>query len=221
MRRHYNVKSEDYIDWLKSFGCVFYAPLDESNGLVELINNVNPTVQSEGQVTWDSTYNMYRFKETSASSYPNGRALTYSIPDMGFSDGGPISLLVEAKTVSSSGTYNAFFAMPDFYNIRTGQTNCAYICSARYSGVTASNLNKYAHTVPLMDGVNSVILKWYCNGTLYTSSNWTSKVVVGSNTVSICQSNNVTGSFEMYAKKAMIFNRVLTLDEIKQIQDIQ
>lgn len=215
-RAHYKVST--YIEWLKSLGCVFYAPLDEEHGLTELISNTQPTIQSGTQVYWDSTYGMYRFKVSSTSTSVNVRALTYSIPNMGFEDGGPISLLVQAKKNTSSNTYNSFLGVPDFYNINTSQKNCAYICEARYSGIDASNLNKYAHTVPLMNGVNPVGLKWYFNGTLYTTSNWTGKVVIGSNTVAVCQSNRRTGDFDIYAKEAMIFNTVLDLQTIREIQ---
>ena len=220
MSRREHITEQSYIDCLKSMGCVFYAPLDYDNGLTELIHNEQPTIQSGATVSWSTSENMYKFKIVSSSTSPNERAVTYSIPDMGFENGGPITLLCTVKVVSVASNYNSFFGMPDAYNIIFSQQNCAYICKARYSGVNFNNKNKYAHTVPLMDGVHSVGLKWYCNGTLYTTSNWTGKVVIGSNTVSICQSNNSTGNNEIYVQDAMIFNRELSLAEIKEIQQI-
>ena len=62
MRREHNKAEQSYIGWLKSLGCVFYAPLDQEHGMTDLISGVTGTVppaNTNCSITWDNTLQMY------------------------------------------------------------------------------------------------------------------------------------------------------------------
>lgn len=67
MRRHHKSKNGGGVDpqWmskLQEMGCVFYAPMDQTNGFKDLIsNNVGsvPSGNNNCTVTWDSSINAY------------------------------------------------------------------------------------------------------------------------------------------------------------------
>ena len=61
-REHTTPQGGGYLDWLKSLGCVFYAPLDQENGLKDLISGITgcfPSGNTNSTVTWDPALQMY------------------------------------------------------------------------------------------------------------------------------------------------------------------
>lgn len=59
-RRHY--KERTYIEWLKSLGCVFYAPMNQEHGLRDIVSGVTgvvPSANTHCSVSWDSALQMY------------------------------------------------------------------------------------------------------------------------------------------------------------------
>lgn len=62
MRRHCQ-QSGDYIEWLKSLGCVLYLPLSQSGDTQDRISGNSLVYTGTGnQPTWDSNKNMYLFQ---------------------------------------------------------------------------------------------------------------------------------------------------------------
>ncbi len=56
MRREYH-KSESYIDWLKSLGCVVYLPFSEDLDLKDRISGLDLQTTQNGSISWNSTEN--------------------------------------------------------------------------------------------------------------------------------------------------------------------
>lgn len=68
MKRQQLTNTDEYIDWLKSKNCVFYAPMDESHGLSELIQGWIPNVNPNMSVTWDNSLNAYKLTGNSTAN---------------------------------------------------------------------------------------------------------------------------------------------------------
>lgn len=66
MKREHK-SEQSYIDWLKSLGCVFYAPLNGVNDTMDVINNVQLTTTGYGAYSYDAAKDMYLI--TTPSNY--------------------------------------------------------------------------------------------------------------------------------------------------------
>ena len=67
MRRQQFKSEQSYIDWLKSKGCRFYAPMDEEHGTDELIQGWRFSVREGCSCVWDSTLQAYKVTGNSSS----------------------------------------------------------------------------------------------------------------------------------------------------------
>lgn len=66
MSKRHHCPSQSYVDWLKSLGCVFYAPLIEGDTR-DYISGQDITIIRS--VTWNLSENAYYFQFTSTSQY--------------------------------------------------------------------------------------------------------------------------------------------------------
>ena len=62
MSRREHITSQSYIDWLKSLGCVFYAPLTEFETR-DLISGSQMQQGNNGTVTWDANEQAWFFQD--------------------------------------------------------------------------------------------------------------------------------------------------------------
>ncbi|MBQ3734358.1 MAG: hypothetical protein II859_10395 [Bacteroidales bacterium] len=68
MRRQQFKSEQSYIDWLKSKGCRFYAPMDEEHGTDELIQGWTFSVNNGCSCVWDSNKRAHLITGSSSSS---------------------------------------------------------------------------------------------------------------------------------------------------------
>lgn len=68
MRRQQFKSEQSYIDWLKSRGCRFYAPMDEEHGTDELIQGWTFNVRDGYSCVWDSNTQAYLITGSSSAS---------------------------------------------------------------------------------------------------------------------------------------------------------
>ena len=68
MRRQQFKSEQSYIDWLKSRGCRFYAPMDEEHGTDELIQGWTFSVKNGCSCVWDSNTQAYLITGSSSAS---------------------------------------------------------------------------------------------------------------------------------------------------------
>lgn len=57
-------KQQDWFEYVKSLGCIFYAPLTQELGFIDLVSETygyTPTPSSNLTISWNPTYNMYEF----------------------------------------------------------------------------------------------------------------------------------------------------------------
>lgn len=218
-KRHHN--ESDYIEWLKSMGCIFYAPLSE-NDTTDKISGVNGSVQYSNSVTWDTDKNMYLFSKNNSYS-PSQGIMVYSGLNLDFPNLNnveftllyDINVKVGGYHPSASPNISPKWIAPIVLGERKviiNMENSNPSLNSNYKmGVIFPNHNSGKH-----------ISKWYVNGSQTSSFTYTS-AMVGDYTIrdrvyiNYCNSNAYTGC-QFYLKDMMIFNKELTINEIRKIQ---
>ena len=221
IREH--ITSQSYIDWLKSLGCVFYCAFDGITGTQDLINDKPLILNGYGSITYDSGKDMYNI------TTPSGQG-----QDIGYWDNGigkstfpndEYSALYIAQRITTSSSKAMHGVTPYSNNFRTCQA-----LDMLYSGTGScaswpSTVTKVAASFCTSQGWR----RYYQDGSLYADttifaqfqpSNW---VTLGNH---LClartpvDSNSSHRSVSLYIGETYIFNTALTLDQIKQIQQI-
>ena len=213
MKREHKT-TESYVNWLKSLGCVFYAPLTEGDTR-DYISGQDMTIIQN--VTWNSSNNSYYFQFTNTSQIGsiaewNGLNMPLDISNTSY------GYLCEIK-------------ITNWYNQQCGA--CPLILYGRPSAsntkYTVPQLNvwykvgyMYPPTIPNVTKYD----KWYRDGTMTYQVNRgsTTMTVPQSATTGIWTNNVPSSSFrpytyaKFYMRNAMVFDRELTLSKIRKIQ---
>lgn len=205
-----------YVEWLKSLGCVFYAPLTAAETR-DLISGQDISVLQS--VQWNNTENAWYFQFNNTSQIGsiaewNGLNMPLTINNLAYG-------------------YMCEIKITNWYRQQDGV--CPMVLYGRPSAsntqYTVPNLNvwyKIAYMYPpTVQGVTKYD-KWYRDGAE------TYRVNRGSTTATVPQSattgvwvNNVPNSQsgwrpytygKFYMRNAMLFNRELSLQEIRMIQ---
>ncbi|MBR3572815.1 MAG: hypothetical protein IKN99_06135 [Bacteroidales bacterium] len=209
MRREFLRKSEDsYLEYIKSLGCVLYIPLSVDGDLQDRISGNSLVYTGIGyEAVWDSIVGMYRFMgynqytktytlDTgwSAATFPNNE-FTGMTTFMKGTGGGNGALLDVGNYIPMGGAVMQHGTSVT-YNWTSGEYKCAYALSSsgRWlydNGALYSTYGAYTPYLPTgWGGYN-----WYVGS--YNSS------------------NNAT---TVYYKDILMFNRVLTLQEVRKVQ---
>lgn len=218
--RHHN--EQDYIDWLKSMGCVFYAPLQENGDLQDKISGVNGSVQYSNSVTWDADKDMYLFNKNNSYS-PTQGIMVYSGLNLDFPNLNNIEFTYLYDINVKVGGYNQWgnpnISPKWIAPIVLGERKV--ILNMENSNPSLNDNYKMGVVFPKHNS-GAHISKWYVNG-LHAFSNTYTSAQVGDFTVrdrvyiNYCNSSAYTVC-QFYMKDIMIFNRALTLDVIRKIQ---
>lgn len=218
MKREHK-SEQSYIDWLKSLGCVFYAPLDQDNGLIDLISVTTAQI-GQGSATYNYTEGCYFIEKNSTL---NSNAIHWYDINLDFPRTGYVqfSYLMELKPTyaqyQSSSNLGACFCFPCL----KGRTMLANDDSC----LTLNTWTKTASTF-IQDGSNYSYR--YKDGTAiwsnrYGAAQWSSVASSALTGVELQQCPTWGGLYENtkgYYKNIMIFNRQLTQQEINEIQEI-
>lgn len=213
MRREYTKEEQSYIDWLKSLGCKFYAPLTE-NDLTDNVNGVSPTYGT-GSHTWDASAGAWEIKTTARSQ----NCLMYNIPNIG-------NMEPSYKFTGCGEVYlKSYNGTCDFLSLGTGFSDrsnaVSLIETHRYNGLGTSSWHKAAVTV------SGTTVLFYLDGSLNktsTTSTYMSLNVSRWTNYSTCADNVVIGkvfnsyTFDAYVRNIMMFNDALDLATIRKIQ---
>ena len=218
MKREH-IKLESYIDWLKSMGCVFYVPLDYDNGLNELISGTTGTIVTGSSMTWDANENAYLVKkEGSGYCGLEWRGLNMNLYSSS-NDYLSFTYLMEHKTTKGRGNNCSQTMYPCFYNrgyaINVSQSSNYKSLNTWYKRASSTHCDGSYGSKFYRDGnldftVARAVTRWSVLTTPYLGSEWQN---MGAYTTDY--NNNW-----VYLKNLMIFNRNLSQDEIKQIQQI-
>jgi len=219
-REHIKEKTEQsYIDWLKSLGCVFYAPLNQENAYKDLITGIDGTVVNASGVSvgWDSTKQAYKFHAPDgycAMIWANINGLTdqQTSPPPKFS-------LVYTEMIQSARYWDEGFALGGVpstggYYYREDGISCSAYYGLRpsyYSGTNViTNVWRNAALVMHDNGHSDV----YINGTyIGAGQDWYNTSSMGLKNITMLCANSY-----WYTKNAMLFNTDLDLTTIRKIQ---
>lgn len=221
MSRRHNI-DRDYIDWLKSIGCVFYAAFDAENGATDLINNVPFVASGSGSIQYDAAKDMYRLTSPSMQGsdiggWDNGISNATTFSDNNFSFCYTIQ-----KITNVSG--KAMFGVAPY-------SNAFRTCQALYPSYNSTgNSPSWPTGVANVAYVHNYTEGWrelYQQGAVYTRvstfaafvpENW---VLLGSGIrlgrTPVDPNTSYIGS-SLYIKNAYVFNRVLDLGTLRKIQ---
>lgn len=213
MPKREHTTQQSYIDWLKSMGCVFYAPLiqDDTRDYI----SGQPLEQSNGSFSWDSNIGAYKFIATSS----------YNVYIAAWNN---LNLDIDINNFGGSWMYEVRLANNrQAVPIVFGGRNFAQSVAPNQVG---NNIwAKWATTIPDADGVTHRRQWWYVNGqkaiipagydrgvnpTVFTPD---AKIRIEVNNVG---TDSAYINTQFYMRNVYIFNRGLSQDEIKQIQQI-
>lgn len=221
MRREHIVKSEDYIKWLKSLGCVFYCAFDGVTGTNDLINNVPLTLSGNGSIYYEPSLDMYSITTSSSQGQ-----------DIGYWDNGigkdtfpndDFSVLYTAQKITTTRGKSMHGVTPYSDNFRTCQALAMLYNSTGIVTEWPSTVTKVASSFSTTNGwrryyQNGVLSGEYAVFTQYQPSNW----VTSGNHLCLARtpvdSNSAHRSVSLYIGKTYIFNTALDLQTIRKIQ---
>lgn len=220
MSRREHKPGQTYIDWLKSLGCVFYVPFDYNNGLKELISGTTGTIITGSSMIWDGNENAYLIKKEGsgycAIEWHGLNMHLYSAPNEILS----FTYLMEHKTTKGYGNNCAQTLYPCFYNrgytLNVSSSSHYKLLNTWYKRSASTHCDGSFGTKLYCDGmldvsVSRAVTRWSALTTPQLGVEWQN---MGPWTTDY--NNHWT-----YLKNFMIFNRNLSQNEIKLIQQIQ
>lgn len=213
MRRSYGI-NEDYINYLKSLGCIYYLPLLE-NDLKDYIGGNSVLLHGYGSMVFDSNVGMYLITMPSTNQQTVFSLLT-SATSSTFANN-EYTTCIFVKRYTNSGWSNNFF----MGNIGKYHACCCVgLGSSNITG-SMSQWRNPEHYTAFSCRVGE--RKFYENGSLVEhdtasastlASTWSSYNV-------LCSTNyNQAYNSKYYVRDMMMFNRILTPEEIKKVQRI-
>ena len=217
MSRREHITSQSYIDWLKSLGCVFYAPLTEFETR-DLISGSQMQQGNNGAVTWDANEQAWFFQDLYANVYDvvaswQNLSLPFDITNIGF------TLLYELN-IYRDGIDSSYFGavIPLILGGRTIALNARYVTSQLHTWY------KVAQVFPKYEGVSRYSYS-YSNGNVVQSVNRGSTRYTGNSLTNTRVDSNYRNSqtyrnAKYYMRNAMVFDAALTQAQIREIQQI-
>lgn len=156
---------------------------------------------------------MYRLNASGGSSSYRG-ALKYSNVGMGMGNDHECTIIIDVEEISISGNrYSAMIATPIIQN----NVAITYCCNARYFSSINRNLHRYAAVYGgLQPGEQNTFERCYYDGNLTYDAVWQG-LPIANDSVSLCQLHRNNTQYSIYAKNAMVFNRVLSPSEIQMV----
>ena len=217
MSRSEHITSQSYIDWLKSMGCVFYAPLTKFDTR-DLISGSQMQQGNNGIVTWDTNEQAWFFQDLYANVYDvvaswQNLSLPFDISNIGFSLCYEINIVQDGQGGGIMGKI-----LPIVLGGRTVALNVQYVTSQLHVWY------KVAHVFPKYEGMSrysyiysygNVVQSFNRGTTRYTGNSLTNTRVDSNYRNSTNYSN-----CKYYMRNAMIFNAALTQAQIREIQQI-
>lgn len=207
----------DWIDWLRSIGCVFY--MDSSDGDPrDQINNVPLTLSGNGVFVNDGTKHAFYCKTPSSANQHIG-IWNNGMSQNTFANDNWTSINVMEAITKMNGKY-----LPSFGVNTSNRDYASQFCTFYNMSNKVANFPNGKFTTATVYNYDVFMRYFYQNGSLYRSnryntnhqpSNW----VLNSN--GTCLGNvcdvGYDADIEWYAYRTAIFNTVLDLDTINAI----
>lgn len=210
-REHY--ESQSYIDWLKSMGCVFYAPLLQGDTRDYISGK--PLEQSNGTFGWDSNIGAYKF--TATSSYNVYIAAWNNLDlniDINNYEG---SWMYEVRLANNRQAVPVVFGGRNFaQSVTPGQVgNNVWAKWATSLAISGGGAHRWQYWY--INGQRAVIPAGYDRGANPLVFPSVAKERIEVNNVG---TDSAYTNTQFYMRNVYFFNRGLSQDEIKLIQQI-
>lgn len=135
----------DYVEWLKSLGCLVYLPLSSQGDLTDRISGLSLQLTGDGSLTWDSNKGMYLL--TYPSTEGHTAHLSNGLNGNSFTTGGLTTLCVAEKgNYLSSTNYNSAFSVHGEQETQNGLACIQYLGSGSAPNIP-SGTHRYAKTM--------------------------------------------------------------------------
>lgn len=223
MKREHKLE-QSYIDWLKSLGCVFYAPLNGVNGTMDVINNVQLTTTGYGAYSYDAAKDMYLI--TTPSNYnqhigkwANGIDSSSTFPDDTYTFLSKAQRKDTGQHISCGISLESnFWRAVQPWSPQRDSTGGMWAWSSGdmfYNAFVFDNINGYRDNY-----LNGVLTLHQSIFNDYKPSRW--------NPLSsgICFGRTANGTLQLqlnsqlYIGEILLFNKALTQQEIKEVQGL-
>lgn len=218
-RRRYMGKS-GYIEWLKSLGCICWLPLSSDGDMLDRISGESLELTGNGSMVWDGAKGMYHFTTPASKSQyvaflDNGMNAS-SFPDDEF------TTIVTLEKITDSNVRYFNGAMTPISNVDA--TQVSMMPAHNGTGRTSSWPTGVQKLAKVQSSDRAYVI--YYNGSLNVSGNSSSGYMpsewsVISNGLCVCTARNsgaITTNVQVYIKNIYIFNKALTLEDIRKIQ---
>ena len=216
MKRQHNITGLE--------GLIIHLPLAYDGDLTDKITGNSIQMSGNGSMVWDNTYSAYKITTPSTSDLNVG-FLSVDLTPTVFPDDCFTSLVTFRRISTPTGSAQ------NYINLNTTTTDAlpAPLCNYDANPVMNTYPYEFVKLAMVFDPLVTNLRYFYQGGVLYTSvsihlpflpSNWgmnplTSGLNFGNSRTAIGYYNK-----QYCIKDLYLFNRALSLDEIKEIQDI-
>lgn len=216
MKRQHNITGLE--------GPIIHLPLEYDGDLTDRVTGNSIQMSGNGSMVWDNTYSAYKITTPSTSNLNVG-FLSADLTPTVFPDDCYTSLVTFRRISTSTNSYQTYINL----NTTTTDAQTAPLCT--YDGTTLMNTYPYEFVklATVFDPLVTNLRYYYQDGVVYNSysihlpflpSNWG----INPATSGVNLGNSRTSDLFYYKqyciKDIYLFNRALSLDEIKEIQDI-
>lgn len=204
-------------------GLIIHLPLAYDGDLTDRVTGNTIQLTGDGSMVWDNTYGAYKITTPSTGNKQVGflsADLTPTVfPDDCFTS------LVTFRKISSSSSSQAYINL----NTTTTTAMLAPVCT--YNGTFAMNTYpaEFVKLAMVFDRLDTNLIYFFQYGVLYNSystntpylpSNWGINPATSGVNLGFSRTNYGYYKKQYCIKDLYLFNRALSLDEIKQIQEI-
>lgn len=210
MSRREHITSQSYIDWLRSMGCILWLPFASANDFKDRISGNSLTLTGLGEYAFYTDLDMMRIKLPKQSSQ-NFATFSTGWTSSTFPNNSHTILATAKRITTTNGTYWIAFKIGN----NVPAINPFIINGSSNFSSFDDNINKYAYSLS-SSGRNS-----YINGSLNRSFAAHTPYLpanLGGYNIKISPYETYGQYVEFYIRDYMIFDRVLTLTEIRKIQ---
>lgn len=216
MKRQHNITGLE--------GLIIHLPLAYDGDLTDKITGNSIQMSGNGSMVWDNTYSAYKITTPSTSDLNVG-FLSVDLTPTVFPDNCFTSLVTFRKISTITGSTQQYINL----NTTTTAAQAAPMCTYDSTVVMNTYPYEFVKLAMVFDPLVTNLRYFYQGGVLYTSisvaaeylpSNW--GINPATSGVNLGNSRNVSGNYnkQYCIKDIYLFNRALSLDEIKEIQDI-
>ena len=225
MKREEIQQEQSYIDWLKSLGCVFYAPLTQDD-LKDYISGNTGVLTGYGSMVWDGNENMYMF--TSPSLAQIGKSvLSFNV---NFYLPTTWTVIAKIKPISISGRTGCSILNSKYNDTDKLMTPVYGKCTIDNQIRIGSEMTYWDNkTTAVYRGTSSngsIISNFYENGDFYVTQSPYSGFIdsyglpTNINVIEIAHTRNRNNAYygvSYYISDLMIFNQALDLNIMNEI----